>query len=350
MGSPMSPVEIAAKMPHIDAAALQGRTMLLMPVWDGAAWSMWVDVPPGQLIKVQIVEPIRSNYLATVPADKYDLQIPFVDFMWQRASWPDVARQIIGICHDFHQLATIAAKLEHMHEARESIDANLLTSFVQSEVEQLIIVARSIFDLIQEITARFWNDRIMLLDPTAEAIRRQRKMPDTFAKIALNGDLPRTPAEIAQRYGVPPRTSATYAKNTPFFLSLRKSRDGIVHGGSSVDHIYATEKGFCVDPQSKYYSGFPWKPEHYYNENIVSLRPWIANAVLRTIEACSEIMSSLASEIPFPAPIAPAHQIYIRDPANKALVRLLQVDSGDLIWWGREQDEAARELDSRDWQ
>ena len=97
MGSPMSPAEIAAKMPHIDAAALQGRTMLLMPVWDGAAWSMWVDAPPGQLIKVQIVEPIRSNYLAIVPADKYDLQIPFVDFMWQRASWPEVARQIMGI-------------------------------------------------------------------------------------------------------------------------------------------------------------------------------------------------------------------------------------------------------------
>jgi hypothetical protein len=217
MGSPTSSAEIAAKMPHIDAGALQGRTMLLMPVWDGAAWNMWVDAPPGQLIKVQIVEPIRSNYLATVPADKYDLQIPFVDFMWQRASWPGVARQIMGICHDFHQLATIAVKLEHLHEARGSIDANLLTSFVQGEVEQLIIVARSIFDLIQEITAHFWNDRIMLLDPAAEAIRRQRKMPDTFAKIALNGDLPRTPAEIAQRYGVPPRASAMYAKNTPFF-------------------------------------------------------------------------------------------------------------------------------------
>jgi hypothetical protein len=31
----------------------------------------------------------------------------------------------MGICHDFHQLPTIAAKLEHLHEARESIDVNL---------------------------------------------------------------------------------------------------------------------------------------------------------------------------------------------------------------------------------
>ncbi|MGA2054696.1 MAG: hypothetical protein ABSG88_05265 [Bradyrhizobium sp.] len=350
MSRPINPAEIAAKMPHIDAAALQGRTMLLMPVWDGTAWSMWVDAPPGQLTRVQVVEPIRSNYLATVPADKYDFQIPLVDFMWQRASWPEVARQIMGVCHDFHQLATIAAKLEHLHETRETIDANLLTSFVQSEVEQLIIVARSIFDLLQEIMAYFWNDRISLQDPAAEATRRPYKSPDTFAKIALNGELPRTADEITQRYGIPPRTSAMYAKNAQFFVSLRKSRDALVHGGSSVDHVFATEKGFCVDPRSKYYNGFVWKAEHYYNENIVSLRPWIAHTVFRTIEACSETMSAFACDVPFPPPIAPAHKIYIRDPANKALVRLLQVDKGDLIWWGREHDEAACELDSRNWQ
>jgi hypothetical protein len=349
MRSAINAAEIA-KLPHIDAMALQGRAMLLMPVWDGTAWNMWVDAPPGQLTKVQVVDTIRSNYLATIPADKYDLQIPFVDFMWQRASWPEVTRQIMGICHDFHQLATIAAKLEHFHEARESIDANLISSFVQSEVEQLIIVARSIFDLLQETTAHFWNDRISLLDPAAEAIRRRNKMPNTFAKFALNGDSPKTAAEIMNRYGIPLRTSGIYAKHAPFFLSLRASRDSIIHGGSGVDHIYATEKGFCVDPRAKYYSEFPWKPEHYYNPNIVSLRPWIANVVLRTIEACSEIMSSLASEIPFPAPIAPAHQIYIRDPANKALIRLLRVDRGNLIWWGREQDEAAGDGDSRNWQ
>jgi hypothetical protein len=120
--------------------------------------------------------------------------------------------------------------------------------------------------------------------------------------------------------------------------------DGIIHGGSSVELIYVTEKGFCVDPRSKYYNGFPWKPEHYYNPNIVSLRPWIANIVLRTIEACLEIMFSLASEIPFPAAIAPGHQVFIRDPANKALIQLLEVDQGNLVWWGQEQDNAKADV------
>jgi hypothetical protein len=81
-----------------------------------------------------------------------------------------------------------------------------------------------------------------------------------------------------------------------------------------------------------------------------NFRSRLAHVVLRTIEACSEIMSSFASDIPFPPPIAPAHQIYIRDPANKALIRLLQVDHGNLIWWGREQDEACGDGDIRNWQ
>ena len=102
--------------------------------------------------------------------------------------------------------------------------------------------------------------------------------------------------------------------------------------------LFNTEKGFCVSPQSKYFEDFPWKPEHYYNENIVSRRPWIANAVLGTIEACSEIMFALASEIRFPDPIAPGHLVFIRDPSNEALIRLLNVHQGRLVWWGEDAE------------
>jgi hypothetical protein len=334
MSGPIDLTELT-KLPHIDAAALQGRSLLLMPVWDGATWSMWIDAPEGCLTKIRVVDTARSSYLATAPAGDYDLHIPFVDFMWQRASWPEVTRLISGICDDFHLMATIAAKLEHFHETRASIDPTLIPSFVKSELEQLIIVARSIFDLLQETIAHFWNERVTLKDPAAEAIRRRHRMPPTFAKIAFNSDSPRPATEIAARYALPSAASATYEKHAPFFLSLRASRDGIIHGGSSVDMIFATDRGFCVDPRSKHYHGFPWKPEHYFNANIVSLRPWVANVVLRTIEACSEIMFALAAELRFPDRIAPAHHVFIRDPSNPALVRLLQVQQGHLVWWGR---------------
>jgi hypothetical protein len=291
-----------AKLPHINAAALQGRTILLMPVWDGAAWNQWVDGPEGQLLKIQVVDAVRSNYLAKAAARQDDLHIPFVDLMWQRASWPTVSKLIMGICDDFHVMATIAAKLEHFHETREGIPPNLVGSFVQSEIEHLLTVVRSIFDLLQEIMAHFWNEHVKLSDPVAEARRQKRKFPDTFRKIVLTDKTSRTATEISDSYGLPRPTSEMYEKYAPFFLSLRASRDRIVHGGSSVDVIFATDKGFCVDPKSKYFSDFPWKEEHYYNSGITSLRPWLAHVVLQTIEACTDIMFSLASVVAFPEP------------------------------------------------
>ncbi len=321
------------KLPHINAAGLGGRSMLLMPLWDGAAWNQWFDGPNGELIKIQIVDAIHSNYLAKAPAGEHDIWIAFVDFMWQRASWPEAVRLISGICDDFHLMATSTAKLEHFHQARESIDETLIGSFVKTEIEYLIVVARSVFDLLQEVIAHFWNERVRLLDPAMEAIRRRHKLPPEFAKIVLHNEILRTAAEISERYALPTVTAEMYAKHAQFFASLRTSRDGIIHGGSSVDEIFATEKGFCIDPKSRHYGSYPWKEQHYYNPNIVSLRPWIARTLFQTIEACSEIVFSLASALRFPDEIAPGYRVFIRDPSNKAFLRLLDVATGKLIWW-----------------
>lgn len=134
-------------------------------------------------------------------------------------------------------------------------------------------------------------------------------------------------------------------KHAPFFLSLRAMRDGIVHGGSSVDLIFVTEKGFCVEPSSRYFRDFSWKPEHYYNPTLTSLRPWLANIVLQTIEACNDIMFSLESAVAFPAAIAPDYQVFIRDPSNQALLRLLDVANGNLVWWGDKPAAKAKSAD-----
>jgi hypothetical protein len=331
-----------AKLPHINAAALQGRTVLLMPVWDGANWNQWFDGPDGKLLKIQVVDAVRSNYLAKSAARQDDLHIPFVDLMWQRASWPTITKLILGICDDLHVMATIAAKLEHFHETRESIAQDLIGSFVRTEIEHLIIVARSIFDLLQEIVANLWNDGIQLLDPTAEAKRKQHRLHETFSKVVLKNEALRTAKEISDSYALPQTTSEMYAKHAPFFLSLRASRDRLIHGGSSVDFIFATEKGFCVDPKSKYFQDFSWQQEHYFNDNIVSLRPWLAHVVLQTIEACSEIMFSLASVVPFPEPVAPDYLVFIRDPSNPALRRLLDVANGTVVWWGEKPEPEAK--------
>jgi hypothetical protein len=101
-------------------------------------------------------------------------------------------------------------------------------------------------------------------------------------------------------------------------------------------YIFTTDKGFCVDPKSSTSEIFLGKDGHCFDENIVSLRPWLAHIVLQTIEACSDIMSSLASVVAFPEAIAPDYLTFIRDPSNQALIRLIDVAKGNLVWWGAE--------------
>ena len=169
-----------AKILYLDPRALVGRSLLMMPFWDGSAWHLWTEAPPGLIIKLQIVDAIHSNYVAKQPAHKTDIWIHFIDHMWQRASWPEVSRIILGIQDDFHPLATSIAKLRHFFDTRNKIDQILISSFVKTELEYLITVARSVFDLLQEALAAIWNKRVNLLDSTQEAIKKRHMLPDTF--------------------------------------------------------------------------------------------------------------------------------------------------------------------------
>lgn len=98
---------------------------------------------------------------------------------------------------------------------------------------------------------------------------------------------------------------------------------------SRADGIFVTEKGFCVLPTMRPFSDFPWKAEHYFNENIVSLKPWIAHIIARTIEACSALLLSLANAnaTRLPTEIAEGYRVFLRDPANRALLRLLEAET-----------------------
>ena len=51
------------KLPYLDLSALDGRTVQLMPLWDGNSWRMWTDTEVG-LIEMKMVDALESAYLA----------------------------------------------------------------------------------------------------------------------------------------------------------------------------------------------------------------------------------------------------------------------------------------------
>lgn len=146
-------------------------------------------------------------------------------------------------------------------------------------------------------------------------------------------DSPRAAADLSQQYALPSALAEAYACHAPFFISLLKTRDRIVHGGTSVKSIFETEKGFCVDPKQPPFNDVAWTAAHRYNENIVSMLPWVAHIVFGTIDACNDLAGTFANVISLPDEIAPGHRVFIRDPANPALIELQRISSGDGTWW-----------------
>jgi hypothetical protein len=330
MGTPFCNI---VDLTHIDSSQLQGRSVVLAPLWDGCEWKSWVPVDSGRLVKLSIVDVAQSHYLAKEAENEKDIHIPFVELMWQHMSWPDIWKSASSLSQDIHLFATSAAKLEHFYEARDQIDRGLIAAFVNSEIEHMLVVARSMFDLLQEVLAKFWNNHVRLIDGELERSRKQRPMQTTFSKTVLEKEALRTAEQIAQKYSIPTSTAQMYAKHAPFFKSVRGARDSIVHFGKTPDSVFVTNRGFCVNPKAPYFSDFVWSSGHYYNENIVTLVPWLSWLVGGTLEACSDILFSLSGQIQFPPPLAPDHHLFLRDPSNPALLRLARAAQDPDHWW-----------------
>lgn len=270
-----------------------------MPFWDGEEWHLWVPAGDRGLMHLRPADAAHIDYVAKEPASQSDLLIPFVDFMWQHAAWPDVYPTISAIIDDFHNLATSVAKIDHFFEVRETLGIGG-KAFVATELEYLFVLSRSVFDLLQFAIASIWDKHIQLVDD--EANRRKRRPKESFTKVVLKErKQPRTQAELMTANGFTPALASTYEKVAPFFIQILNARDGIIHGNKSAGSltpVYDTERGWCVHRIAKGISEFSvWNDEHRYNDNLVSLRPLLAHVVFGTISACGELVTSLARDI-----------------------------------------------------
>ena len=286
--------------------------------------------------KDKVVDTVEGDYVSVGAAKKSDLWIPFVDLMWQRASWPEICPLIMSISDDFHNMGTSVAKLRYFHDSQKTLANRSASRFASTELEYLVMLTRGVFDLLQEMVSNLWSNSVQLLDEAAELRRRARKLPETFSKIVLRDKREiRSAKQIESEFGLPKPLAEEYERVAPFFSQLRDVRDSVVHSGADFGIVFATERGFCVNPKAKPFSEFSgWRPEHYYNENIASVLPWIANVVLQTIQACNGLMNTFGTIIKLPPEIAPGYRIFVRGPHNEALAELLQVHSGASFWWG----------------
>jgi hypothetical protein len=322
------------QIPHVNGEALGDRAVNLMPLWDGEKWLSWVPIDGGNIIQMPILGVAEGNYLAKTAQLNSDLFVPFVDLMWQRASWPEIVPFINAMEDDFRNMGTSIAKLKHIFQTRNLLPPGACRAFAATELEYLIVLCRTVFDLLQEIIAQIWHARVVLLDPAAERSRKAGKLPDTFSRMCLRDNNPRSTSEMEGKCGLPGPLAEQYAQATPFFIELRELRNGIVHHGTEFDHIFDTERGFCIRKDSHVLSAISCRFTHEYNEHLVSILPFLSTVIMQTISTCTSLVNTFASLIQLPEAIAPSYHVFVRGPHTSALLEVLEIYNGASPWWG----------------
>jgi hypothetical protein len=323
------------KVTYLKTDNLNGRIVTLLPFWDGKEWHVWLPTEKG-LQHIRPLDAAKGSYIAKNAARESDLYIPFVNLMWQRASYEDIAPLTFAICADFYNLSVSLEKLKHIFNTKHLIKSSNAGGFVANEIEYLLTVIRSIFDLLYEIVKLFWDNHTQLQDIDAEKKRKSRTLPKKFSKFILDKEKPRTADELEKTFCIPAPLAQEFAKYGLFFAQLRSARDKIVHSGKSLDIIFITEKGFCVSPTNRPFSDFYSITNHqsyYYNESIVSILPWISNIIFGTIAACNSLVHTFASIVLLPPELAPEFKIFIRDPSGHSLIDALKIYQGGDPWW-----------------
>jgi hypothetical protein len=322
------------KIPYIDRAAIGDRSVYLLPFWDGQTWRLWLPQPDGTLLELNPRNAIQSDYVAKAPASSDDLDIYFVNFMWQFAALPEVHAPLKAILDDFHNLATSFAKIDHFFESHDAIGFGS-TLFVATELEYLLIQCRSIFDHLQETIARLWQTRVRLSNAAHQ--KKKRTPSNSFADVVLQKEGLRGADEIANKYQFPKTLAEAYVEVAPFFSSIRAARDRVVHGLGERQVVFYTPRGWCVlrdDPSFRVFADADvWTADARFNEALVSLRPLLAHWVFGTVSSCGQMMKAFASEVRFPPPIAPGYTVYVRGLHGGALVRLDRVIENGSPWW-----------------
>ena len=318
------------QLPHLDFDSLNGRSVFLSPVWNGEKWRLWVPDREGSLVELKVHDLSDNVYLSSVGvAAANDLYFEFVQLAHQRVCFPEIIPVVQSACERICDLAVNAQAVSLLSQQSAKDTELHWSKHAVLHIESIMIRCRSLLDIVYEMFHGIWCDRVKLLDQDREKLKKSRQPPRKLSKLVLNGDKERTAEEIQGLFAFPLPLATSFALLGKKLSRTRAIRDRIVHGTGAIGHVFITEKGLMVSDTDWPYNQFQWKDHHKYNENLVSLKPWIANEVHETMQACTSILQSLVSCVDFGPDVFPNHVAFVRSPQSVELLDLLSAVTGD---------------------
>ncbi len=304
-----------ATIPYLDATTLAGRFLPTLAFHDHG-WRLWL--PAGErrelLIETKGV-PAEACYFARAPEASSDLHLPFLELLAQRANYSQLQHAFGGIIDDIFNLAGSLAKFALLEQSRDRVPHGL-SRMVTSEVEYVLMVVRSLFDLFQEAMMKIW-DGVVLFEPRAVKHRLKTSFSDMLSYKGLSSDT----EIIAQRFGLPIEIASCYARSRQVFDRIKRLRDNIVHHGSQLPNIYGGKYSFLI---AKLDNPFPdsdiWRADEYQPNDLVPLLPVLETLVYQSFAICNDLAGALQNTIKLPPPIVPGMLFFARGYFTEHLV------------------------------
>lgn len=192
---------------------LDGRITMLQPCYhSNGEWEQWLPSKDG-VVKIKPINFISGLYFAKQPAGENDVHINFIELIVKRALYRSSAHYFKGIIEDIYNLAACINKLNVFHKVWLE-EKNLITNqFVTSEIEYLVKVSRSIYDLLQEIIVSTWSHVRFLTTEIGN-----KNLSKSFARMVYKSNELSISSEIAERYALPAILAEFYCRHGSFFL------------------------------------------------------------------------------------------------------------------------------------
>jgi hypothetical protein len=305
-----------SQIPFFDHPEIPGRFVTSVMFYNDAGWRVWLQTEGNKFVEVQ-AWPAETFYFGTKPEQQDDIYSVFLTLLAQRINYSDLKPIFSGIADDYFNLSASLEKLKLIAAKAEQRGAARMAA---TEVEYLLSLCRSLFDLLQEVIEKLW-DRTTLTVPNG----KKRALKQSFSDMVLHANTPRTAQELCDRFGIPPVLADCYAKHAPLFLKLRQFRDNLVHRGYQVQAIFAGDGTFLIR------RGFgPFRPLNIWYDpecqpnDLVPLMPALHMLVYATISACEEFGDALFKCIKFPPPIVPDMALFMRGYFNATFMEMVR--------------------------
>jgi hypothetical protein len=316
------PKEEVAKLPYVEIPPNDGRILELRSYYDheAADWILYLEVRKGELGRIAGGEVVTGSYFAARAADP-DRDFPFrvSSVIAKHLSFPGTSTITSRLESDLHQMAAILGKYNFIVGTKDLSEFEK-RALLETEIEYAIGLCRSFFDLLQGLIRRLGRTVRYVDSP---ATRSFNDLPDSFARVVLDGDRLRDSGEIGERWGLFPKLSEFYARQAEWFQILRTARDGVFHHGKTVPSIFLLPEGAALHMRKP-----PWKEFPIWNENTAvrgelgSARAFLAHIIEHTINASDEFLNAFLAHIAVPRQIGPHMNVFVRGAFSQHLLGL----------------------------